>query len=187
MRALINEAAVTEITHGEFLDLQKSQLLHDQLYHPDILALRVHERTVHYTLHYAKYAARLLEAANEDDLELGRATLIDAIIITLAFCNMLNMRFEVSRKTYPVNVDFLKSVYKFVALSGKFAKTTESIDHLENMNFRAELEAHLSSLCKIIDELCCILKVDVVRDVRTRLDQVEKKSIFYSNSIRNKP
>tara|TARA_R110002072_G_scaffold165194_8_gene318377 strand:- start:1888 stop:2442 length:555 start_codon:yes stop_codon:yes gene_type:complete len=179
MNSFAERSAPSAIQDKDMLELQRSQLKHDQLFHPDILALRVHERTVHYVLHFAKYSGRLIEAELSRDFDTARLVTVDAIIISLAFCNMFNIKAYMPAKAGSTRQDFGTLIKQFAICSGRMAKTAESIDHLEALNFRVDLEGQIGDMLKVIGQISSALSLDVSSAVIARLDEVEKKSIFY--------
>jgi hypothetical protein len=152
------------------------------------------------SLHFAKYAGKFVIAKQNQDRGLLKATLIDTFIILLATANIFNKRVsafsciaETSEKnelkdigkfisrTYDVNTE---GVFSFIAdtvtiEAGKVAKAVESLDHLESY---AYAEVILNSLDKIL-EVCIVAaffsSTDLESEVRERLRNVEKKSIFH--------
>jgi hypothetical protein len=74
----------------QFLKLQWAQLKHDEAYHKDVVIMPLGQRIKHMALHYAKYTAYLLEAAETGDEARLTKTLTDAFVIVLASANTLN-------------------------------------------------------------------------------------------------
>ena len=76
-------------TSSTILDLQWTQLAHDERYHKDVVILPLGERIKHMALHMAKYAGYLAEDERSEPQRVTRV-LTDAFIITLATANTLN-------------------------------------------------------------------------------------------------
>ena len=181
--------------------LQFKQLEHDQLFHPDILCLPVQRRACHMALHFAKYAGKLTIAKQEQNRELLLETLNDVFIICLSTSNMFNKNISEFEGLNKINSNlsindigqkltatdniskedvFTFSTEMITIEAGKMAKAIESLDHLENFPYREEL---LSSLAVIVETVLISLSfmnVDIIDTVLSRLDFVERKSIFYS-------
>lgn len=160
------------------LALQRAQLEHDQKSHSDILTLRVHERVVHYVLHFSKYSGRLIDAETRDDQHMLSRSIVDAFIISLAFCNTLNLRMSDADEVEDECTSEL--IRSFAVVVGDLAKTTESIDHLETGNIRVELERQLLRLAAVVVALASRLRIDLASEAQSRWMTVDKKSIFYT-------
>ena len=75
---------------AQLLDLQWSQLKHDEAYHKDVVILPLAQRIKHMALHNAKYTAYFLEAVERGDDTTMLRVLVDAFVIALATANTLN-------------------------------------------------------------------------------------------------
>lgn len=175
------------------LDLQRHQLRHDQNYHPDILCLDTTKRLIHMSLHNAKYASRFVAAHEDGDSVLHRKTLTDAFIISVATANALTYDL---RKSIPVemsNLDDLVSLgheldkdqgsnksfhRRYSAQVGQMAKSCESLDHLESYPFREKLTEANTNIFKLVLSDAANKEVDIEKEYRARLSQVEANSPF---------
>jgi hypothetical protein len=183
------------------LRMQWEQLQHDQVYHPEILALSVADRMKHMTLHFTKYtgqiAANLVER-NEDRMN---RVLVDSFIIVLASANSLQL--DLGRRLReggvppdanlgvigadvghtagrPEAPDAAWLLREYATCGGKLAKACESIDHLESFPFRDAMQTEILALCRLLLAETFRRGFDLQAAVRERLDGVERKNLFHT-------
>ena|SRR5258706_10183973 len=183
----------------DLINLQYEQLQHDELAHTDILSLSTKERVTHMTLHFAKYVGALFQ--NVDDQRLQQV-LLDALIITLASANCLNVNLSErvkemkSVRSYDelaraMNIDHhnvREALLRHLAIAtGSMAKACEALDHQERGDWRARLEQETTQIACIVFSAAHVLKLNFADQIRARWRAVEKRSIFYSlqNGDRN--
>lgn len=174
---------MTDVT-GILRDLQWHQLVHDEAYHRDIASMPPATRMKHFALHMAKYAAYLLDADEREDLALAERALIDAFAITLAVGNTLGQ--DLSRDLAGRNVDAsaeneagkAKVWRAFVRETGALAKACESLDHIEDLPFKALMKQANTSLAATVLHGASQYGIDIVPAYKTRLRDVEKRSPF---------
>ena len=185
----------------KLLQLLYIQLEHDKYFHPDILSLPVQRRFCHVTLHFAIYAGNLTIAKHEHDRDLLLATLVDVFIICLTVGNMFNKKLSdldnLSKLQDEQNIgDFAKrlppsekiskeDIFTYAAEmltieAGKMAKAIESLDHLESYPYKESVIEGLNKIVEIVIVSFSFMNIDVYSKVCSRLEMVEKKSIFYS-------
>ena len=181
---------------GQLLDLQWSQLKHDEAYHKDIVILPVVQRIKHMSLHYAKYSAYFLEAADGGDNQRLTKTLADSFIIALATANALNQDLSrelggrgTSKGLAALGEEFCESlardagdplwlVRQFVLHNGQLAKACEGWDHLEPLPFREIMKACNLALLKAVLAEAAGRAFDLSAAYRKRIREVESHSMF---------
>jgi len=198
MSSEIRRSAATQL-EKELLDLQWAQLEHDELYHKDIVILPAAERMKHFALHFSKYVGYFAESIDSGDSTRFQQTLVDALIITLAFANTLNLDLgraltqdatELPDTLEAVGsaiagqshlesdaISFLKQVARH---SGHLAKACESLDHVESYPFREVMLSSVLQLFKLFVAEGSVLQVKLADKVKARLKTIEPKNIFYS-------
>lgn len=177
---------------NQLLELQFAQQQHDELAHRDILCLPMKDRIKHMVLLFTKYAGRLAELqVKRDDARLV-ATLVDTFIICLASANSLSMRLSERLSDTGTekpqsdlgNLRGLISELPRIALpylakiTGEMAKACESMDHLEQFDYRATFEQGIEEITDLSLLIAKSLNLDLTDLVRRRWAQVEQKSIF---------
>ena len=150
---------------NELTELQFEQQRHDELAHRDILCLPVQDRIKHMVLHFAKYSGHFAELYESHDENKFTSTLIDTFIICLASANTLNIKLaprlqQLSVKERCSFLDQEQGTLTTSALSaglfpllaqitGTMAKACESLDHLEEFDFRGTLERGVISITSL--------------------------------------
>ena len=135
------------MTTSPLLDLQWTQLSHDERYHKDVVLLPLGERMKHMALHMAKYVGYVAEIDGDDPERVARI-LTDAFIITLATANTLNQdlardldapagEFDLTGTGQQLAHDLGTTndvsglLRAFARYAGALAKACESLDHME--------------------------------------------------------
>ena len=177
------------------LPLQLLQLEHDRLAHFDMLSFDLHKRLKHMVLHFFKYAGRIEEAKEQRNEEVLHGTLLDSFVICMATANALNLSLgkHIESNSTANSVDALakalgmelgdvdlynEAVSSLVLIGGRMAKAVESLDHMENGNCRAAVEALLPKLALAILQMLGRTSMQVEPSIRRRFSAIEKKSIF---------
>jgi len=178
----------------ELLRLQWMQLKHDEAYHKDVVIMPLAERVKHMALHNAKYTAYFFDAIDDADQAKLIKTLTDAFIIVLATANTLNQdigadlgvttdEFQslgqiLEKSIGRCDTDDYWLVRNFSRHAGRLAKVCESWDHLENILFRDEMKQCNLGLFKVILAEANGRQLDLVVSYKSRMRQVEQRSIF---------
>jgi hypothetical protein len=180
------------------LVLQWAQMRHDELYHKDIVLLSVANRMKHMTLHFAKYVGNVADALDQRDHERLHRALVDAFIISLSSANALNVDLGKELGTELVGSNLsIKEVglelakvggqrtaddtgfhRRFAHHTGRLAKASESLDHLEAYPFRESMKEQVVALFKLLLAEAAIRHLDLNEQSRNRLRGVEVRSIF---------
>ena len=177
------------------LPLQRLQLAHDELAHRDILSFGLHTRLKHMVLHFYKYAGKIEFARSVRDAEELRRTLLDTFIICMASANALNLSLgealpvesevnsldalaQVVAKRYRTEDVFSAAVSHLVLIGGKMAKAIESADHMEDGNPSAAMRTLIPQMAQAVLGLLGQGRTGLEADIRSRLEAVERKSIF---------
>lgn len=181
---------------SELINLQWKQLQHDQNYHRDIWLLTVHHRVNHMVLHFAKYSGQLVQASFEKDMKLFSRSCIDTLVIATSLANILNVNLseEFSEHSELESIDDLSKQLSLNSqlsidvvarevpiVVGKLAKAAESIDHLEQFDFREVLSSLVLDVFKLALSGCSFINNEqsILSRIENRILSVEKKSIFF--------
>ncbi len=186
---------MTLTSSSALLDLQWTQLLHDERYHKDVVIMPLGERVKHMALHMAKYVGYLADVDGDAPERVSRI-LTDAFIITLATANTLNqdlgrnlgaptnsssdlatLGHELAGEVGTMN-DLSRLLRAFARHSGALAKACESLDHMEPFPFRnAMCESNLA-LFKLVVSAAAARSLNLSALYAARLRMVEERSIF---------
>ncbi len=183
-------------------ELQRAQRDHDQAFHRDVFQRSSPDRVRHYCLHYGKYVGRLARAPpSGDELEAAlKSTLTDAMIITLAFSDVLNVDLDEqleaafgkpskaglsgwtasidiskSRMTPPETRDY--AFEKGALATGDLCKVAESLDHIESFDPRSRLIEGLIAWLALLLVSSSHLNFDLVQAVEARWKEIERKRV----------
>lgn len=150
-------------------EYQRIQSIHDNDYHSDIVDPGSVYRLKHIALHFAKYASKLM---NEDSAAAYSKAFIDTFIMAISASVVL----EIDFKKVKLDIDSSDNIffYKFINNMSLFAKACESVDHKEVFPV---YENQVNSILNLIN--ACYFeskrkKIDVLRDAKSRLKDVEK-------------
>ncbi|MEQ9111882.1 MAG: hypothetical protein RIF37_03565 [Rhodospirillaceae bacterium] len=183
----------------ELKQLQSEQLNHDETYHREIARLTVHHRMNHMALHFAKYVGQIERARLNGDCALLDKTIIDSTIISLSSANILNIplwQITENRGVWgwadfrklachlPANIspstdDIQWFSSSMMILSGNLAKACESLDHVEDFPFRAEMTKSVEAIFFASIIAAYQRNLDIPREVRSRLMSVKEKWIHH--------
>lgn len=183
------------IMTAPLLDLQWTQLSHDERYHKDVVLLPLGERVKHMALHMAKYVGYLAEIEGDDPDRVSRI-LTDAFIITLATANTLNQDlgrdlgapkgsgFDLSTIGHELagelgTTNDVSGLFRaFARHAGALAKACESLDHMEPFPFRNAMRESNLALFKLVVAAAAVRSLDLTTLYAARLRVVEERSIF---------
>ena len=183
-------------------DLQIAQRTHDQSFHRDVFHLASPERVKHYCLHFAKYVGRIARERGEDEVlkRTLQTTLTDAMIISLAFSDVLNVDLDekleeafgkpskaglegwaslIDSAKEPMELDGLRS-YVFergATATGELCKVAESLDHIESLEPRSLLVEGLVAWLAVILVAAHHLPMDLAANVESRWKEIERKRV----------
>lgn len=168
--------------------LQVEQLAHDHGYHKDILALPVDRRMTHMSLHMCKYVGQVLEALREEDDTRLALTLTDALIISFASANALEIDLSSAlaaevvvpdSRGKPLSVSRTQErdwfSYRFAAVASRLAKACESQDHKEKFPIKETMVQCTIAFLLLLWIETIHRHLDPSDLVRTRWRQVEAK------------
>jgi hypothetical protein len=174
---MAGEAASASLSPAVLDRLQWEQFQHDEKYHREIARLSVQERLKHMALHFAKYAGKLIEAQG-DEVALKRIV-IDVFVIATSTANILNARLAdwQGRPSIENGGNSFASIVS--VLAGRMAAACEKMDHLEDYPFRRVITEAALQLAVEALAVCDAKGWSVEELVRTRLQPVKEKSIFY--------
>ena len=182
------------MTMSPLLDLQWTQLSHDERYHKDVVLLPLGERVKHMALHMAKYVGYLAEIEGDDPERVSRI-LTDAFIITLATANTLNQDLGRDLGAPVADLDLAATGRQlagefgatddvpgllriFARHAGALAKACESLDHMERFPFRDAMRDSNLALFKLVVAAAIARSLDLGALYAARLRVVEERSIF---------
>jgi hypothetical protein len=172
-------------------ELQVEQHKHDETYHREIARLSLHQRLNHMALHFAKYTGKIGAAERIADTV---PVYVDILIIAISTANILNIELwelvEAHESDYstlqtfarklaseiPTAIDDHIDLFRETAIaSGRMAAACEKIDHLEEINFRAEIRYSLVPLVCLSLAVMADQGVDPAEAVHTRLEKVKQR------------
>lgn len=183
----------TQVTARKVLfELQVEQHQHDETYHREIARLPLHQRLNHMALHFAKYVGKI--AAVSDPATVA-AVCTDTFIIALSTANVLNADLceliEVDGGEFPGLREFGSAialqigkvhltdrawlVREMAVAAGQIAGACEKIDHLEEINFRADIRIATGRLAGIALGMIANRDADPAEAVRARLKAVKHR------------
>lgn len=169
-------------------DLQVEQHQHDEKYHREIARLSLHHRLNHMALHFAKYAGKI--AGANDPIEL-QDVFVDVLVIALSTANVLNL--DLGELLQMDNREFsgllelglaaaernssneVSLLNQFTVATGRIAGACEKIDHLEEINFRAEIRGGVARLAELAIGYIASRGADPAEAVRNRLTGVKRR------------
>lgn len=156
--------------------VQLVQFEHDEKYHREICRLSTQDRLRHMSLHFAKYAGRLLDDPCEADF---RQITVDTMVIAVSCANILNV--DLPRKFVPAAGKPSRSEYtrQLAIAAGKMAAACEKLDHLEDFPFRQTLTAQALGILADSIALFHTEGWEPVQEMSERLAKIKAKSIFH--------
>lgn len=189
-------------------NLERKQMSHDDRYHKDIWVLNTQDKARHMAAHIGKYSGQILEVTRpaEVDKAVIQKYIIDSLIINFSYANIfLNL---VSKKLDPNYLslssieDLIEAIGKdyltqkgytndpqthgldlamdMCILSGKILKTVESLDHVEQHNFRDNFNQYTIDIFKILMTLCHIYKITGIENlIADRMYEVEQRHVYF--------
>ncbi|WEV50095.1 hypothetical protein OZX61_12080 (plasmid) [Acinetobacter sp. ESL0695] len=178
-----------------FDELQWKQKQHDKRYHEDIWILSVQNRAKHMILHLNKYSGKFFESLRENNLEKLEGHVIDAMIINFSYANIFQV--PISRNyEKKININdlnqlinsfkttnnkhILDMVIDFAISVGKMSKTIESLDHVEQHNYRENLNQYVFDIQDTLFSVCAYLTLsDIEKKIEKRLYSVESKNMSF--------
>ena len=177
--------------------LHKVQKEHDARAHRDIYYLSYPNRMKHLTFHTAKYAGRL--AHRETPRNKLEITIVDAFIIALSACDILQIDFaetlvgeDEMREAQDlkslgvilgkgeVTKDSVLDWYfrQLATIAGSMGKACESLDHMEPVPYREILSGAIIELGRASICAAAFLPLDLVACVRDRWASIEAQKIL---------
>ena len=185
-----------------FKDLQHAQRVHDERYHREVFNLSSPERVKHYCLHLAKYVGRFARNTGSDDelLETLRSTLTDAMIISLALSDILNIdideqlerefgkRFKPGFEGWASVIDDsgkkmeLPEIREYALkgcaeATGTLCRVAESFDRIESLDHRSLLIEGLLSWLSILIVSANQISLNLPLSIQARWKEVEQKQV----------
>lgn len=161
------------------IQIQYFQHLHDSKYHLDIFSMPTFRRVAHLHQHLIKYS--------------GTNRFEDAIACILSMANTLNIDIQKGLVKNFVNVtsfneisdlyhpDVLRKQYDIIIK--QIAKIIEGLDHVESINYRQDMEKHISFLLVILlqqyRQTMESSNHSLLLSWLIRLKEIKQKSIFY--------
>ena len=176
---------------------------HDVKFHSDITNLPPIQIVKHMTHHLVKYGGQLISGA-PDNSEYFLVALTDAFIVTLSAAVALQYNLDLKYEDYVKKERFdqiletsaapnddkesqrLQFVFRYYSYLGLQSKALEAWDHLEDYPFRKILQQTNQELHRLIVQRFSDLNVGIYPRYRARLDEVEKKHLFY-DKLRPEP
>ncbi|WP_180103437.1 hypothetical protein [Acinetobacter sp. YH12134] len=189
-------------------NLEIKQMSHDDRYHKDIWVLNTQDKARHMAAHIGKYSGQILEATRS--AEVNEATVqkyvIDSLIINFSYANIfLNLVSKnldsdylilpsLEKLTDSIGRDYLSQkgyiselkqhgldlAMDMCILAGKILKTVESLDHVEQHDFRNNFNQYTIEIFKILITLCHIYEIKGIETlIANRLYEVEQRHVYF--------
>jgi hypothetical protein len=169
----------TRSLRAELAGFQNEQFRHDRVAHGEMLALPLHRRLAHFTLHFAKYQAVMLSSLKTGNAEQIGRLITDSLIILLAAANALGARLRADTNgdsfTDPGVVSSAQLLEAYIETVGEMAKACEAFDHIKNFPSELVFRGALARLAALVIGLAELNNVDLFTTVPKRWDQVERK------------
>ena len=167
----------TQVSYNiDWAAVQLVQFEHDEKYHREICRLSTQDRLRHMSLHFAKYAGRLLDDPSDADF---RQIAVDTMVIAVSCANILNV--DLPLTFAPTAGKLTRSEYtrRLTIAAGKMAAACEKLDHLEDFPFRQILTAQ--ALVILAESVALFQAEDwgPVQEMSERLAKIKTKSIFH--------
>lgn len=198
MRSLCNPTVLARVTVDADVILRsllKDQRVHDERVHRDIYYLSYPRRLTHLVLHLSKYVGRLTTPIDRRDNI--RRTIVDTFIIALSASELLriNIAEELTGHLNPTPRDLTllasQGVPKLSPLveagewffeelarqTGLCAKSLESLDHLEEHDYRRQLENSITCIVKACLVTTAQIGLDLDQSVRSRWLEFESAAL----------
>ena len=164
-------------TEIDWIGVQRAQFAHDEKHHREISRLSTQDRLRHMTLHFAKYAGRILDDPSE---AIFKQTAVDTLIIAVSSANSLNL--DISKTDagdLPARLTKQGFSGRLVVSAGKMAAACEKLDHLEDFPYRRTLSDEVMAILKACIALFAAEGWDPSDAVKLRLTPIKAKSIFF--------
>jgi hypothetical protein len=188
-------AETTSGAAAELFSLQIAQMKHDEFYHREIARLTVHARLNHMALHFCKYVGQLAECGPSGNEAGVMRAITDTFIIDLSSANILGIKLvstipDVSNENSLADCGrrLLRSrnlgnaaewlLFTYAIEAAKMARACEKLDHLEAYPFREAISSALSNICATSMAAAEVFGFDLVKSVRDRLHEVERRYLF---------
>lgn len=162
--------------HIDWAAVQLAQFEHDEKYHREICRLSTQDRLRHMSLHFAKYAGRLLDDPSDADF---RQIAVDTMVIAVSCANILNV--DLLGKFVPFAGKLAQPEYtrRLAIAAGKMAAACEKLDHLEDFPFRPTLTTQALGILTDSVALFQTEGWEPVQEMSQRLAKIKAKSIFH--------
>ena len=179
--------------------LQQAQQKHDEQHHRDIFYLSYPQRMAHLVFHFAKYSGRLAELQKGADNKRFEATLIDTLIVALSAANIFNIKLSETVLSEDLSqYDSLDEVAQIICdvdapssasssewffqrlaqATGRMAKACESLDHMEEFNYRRELTEGILEIIRGVIVAGERAGIDLTDSTRRRWQQIETRFVL---------
>jgi hypothetical protein len=165
---------------SSLVQLQREQLCHDQLAHPDILHLMPPAKLLHFTLHFAKYVGAIARAHRLNDSASERRALTDSFVIALASANALKANLQLCMSSIEIGTKEIGKVFvsRYVELVGVLAKANEARDHYEDHPSHQVSVRAVTDLVTLIIQYAELINFDLDAAVHVRWAEVEQQAAF---------
>jgi hypothetical protein len=164
---------------AELASFQNEQFRHDRVAHGEMLALPLHRRLAHFTLHFTKYQAVMLSSSKNSSTDPIARLVTDSLIILLAAANALGVRLRAEpngeSQADGGSINHQQLLYSYIETVGEMAKACEAFDHIKNFPSELVFKAALARLTAIVFGMAELHGVDLLATVPKRWDQVERK------------
>ncbi|MFM6139523.1 MAG: hypothetical protein ACKO3K_14585 [Cuspidothrix sp.] len=161
------------ISTEELNAYQRLQMKHDELYHPEIIALGVSRRMNHITLHLVKYLGIL--SSTPISAEENKRAFIDSFIMIISASNLLAISLSKDLGLDHINYLDINFIDEYIRLLAELAKACEATDHQEDYPIRSTWNKNIRRFFSLLMRESYSRNIPILEESSKRLDFVEKK------------
>ncbi|MEH2299266.1 hypothetical protein [Nostoc sp.] len=161
------------ISTEELNAYQRLQMKHDEIYHPEIVALGICRRMNHIALHLVKYLGIL--SSLPVSAEENRRVFIDSFIMIVSASNLLGIYLAEELVIDGINYIDGNFIDEYIRLLAELAKACEATDHQEDYPIRATWNKNIRRFFFLLVREAHSRNIFILEESSRRLGSVEIK------------
>ena len=161
------------ISTEELNAYQRLQMKHDEIYHPEIVALGISRRMNHIALHLVKYLGIL--SSLPVSAEENRRVFIDSFIMIVSASNLLGIYLAEELVIDEINYIDGNFLDEYIWLLAELAKACEATDHQEDYPIRATWNKNIRRFFFLLVREAHSRNISILEESSRRLAAVEIK------------
>ena len=161
------------ISTEELNAYQRLQMKHDEIYHPEIVALGISRRMNHIALHLVKYLGIL--SSLPVSAEENRRVFIDSFIMIVSASNLLGIYLAEELLIDGINYIDGNFINEYIRLLAELAKACEATDHQEDYPIRATWNKNIRRFFFLLVREAHSRNISILEESSRRLASVEIK------------